>query len=473
VKGDPTCPETALPQALKVSESPGDLEKEGVSSAGDAPASECDSARATPRLRDYTGWVLDSAEATKFAAAFGPFTHTFCGPNRSDGDTLLAPELPLEQFGKVQHPTAALTVNIERENVLVVAPTRRAGLLLQHLLQVEGLTGLVIVPKQPKAKWWHLTKRTQVVHEYPPGTENLFYAPPMEEGQPTTVMPPAQCSFVVLRVTPGPRECTPRSLGVKFEAPFSATPMDAPELYTLNLSNKVICLRGKCMGTVLRVLVDSGASHDFVAAHLVTQLKLPTTQDDTVVVLGNGSRQDGSLLVPQLSYRIKSFKDTRPFRVTKLANYDIILGKPWLTMFNPAINWTNNNIKLYTRGQTHVLAPKHTREDDGAVGLLSAIQLKRLLKQGNEAYLAVLTEVQEGEGDTDCPATQHTMPELQGAVQKLMESYHKTLGPMPKHLPPRRDVDHEIELEPGTKPPFMPVYHMSPRELAEVKQQLT
>ena len=30
-----------------------------------------------------------------------------------------------------------------------------------------------------------------------------------------------------------------------------------------------------------------------------------------------------------------------------------------------------------------------------------------------------------------------------------------------------------IELEPGAKPPYLRIYHMSPLELAEVKRQLT
>lgn len=39
-------------------------------------------------------------------------------------------------------------------------------------------------------------------------------------------------------------------------------------------------------------------------------------------------------------------------------------------------------------------------------------------------------------------------------------------------LPPEREVDHRIELEPGSKPPWRPVYRMSPLELDESKKQL-
>lgn len=43
---------------------------------------------------------------------------------------------------------------------------------------------------------------------------------------------------------------------------------------------------------------------------------------------------------------------------------------------------------------------------------------------------------------------------------------------LPKRLPPRREVDHRIELEPGAKPPAMAPYRMDPPELEELRRQL-
>lgn len=46
-------------------------------------------------------------------------------------------------------------------------------------------------------------------------------------------------------------------------------------------------------------------------------------------------------------------------------------------------------------------------------------------------------------------------------------SYTKSF---PIKLPPRREVDHTIELEPRAKPPAMAPYLMAPLELEELKQ---
>lgn len=473
-----------MPHVHLDSTNPGNLKQAQVASAGvtEASLSVPGQKRAKLRLRDYTGWVFNPVEASKLATVYGPFKHTFCGPLRSEGDHLLATEYPLEQFGNVLHYTQALPVHIEGANVMVVAPHRKVGSVLKHLQQVGELSGLVIVPKWPGASWRSLTKHMQVVHEYPAGTKGLFYAPSADHGGSPVEMPPMPYGFLVLRASPGPRESLAKSMGECFEIPERASSPDAPELYVVNSEHKVIVVQAKCRGHVLRVLVDSGASHDFVASTAVSLLSLPTVQDSGIsVILGDGSTQDGSLVVPKLRYRIGQFKDTRAFRVTKLANYDLILGKPWLTAFNPDIDWERNLVKLTSGNTAYTLAPTQLNMDAETVGLISAMQLKRLLRNGAQAYLAVLTEVNEGEGSgsgdatpkaTEEPALQNTLSELKPAVQQLLQRYSKTFGPLPKHLPPKRDVDHEIELEPGAKPPFLPIYHLSPRELEEVKQQL-
>ena len=43
---------------------------------------------------------------------------------------------------------------------------------------------------------------------------------------------------------------------------------------------------------------------------------------------------------------------------------------------------------------------------------------------------------------------------------------------LPSGLPPARDVDHRIELEPHTSPPSRPTYRLSPTELDELRKQL-
>ncbi|KAL0433189.1 UNVERIFIED_CONTAM: hypothetical protein Slati_2653200 [Sesamum latifolium] len=43
---------------------------------------------------------------------------------------------------------------------------------------------------------------------------------------------------------------------------------------------------------------------------------------------------------------------------------------------------------------------------------------------------------------------------------------------LPRNLPPKRAVDHKIELVPGMKPPARAPYQMSQPELVELRKQL-
>jgi hypothetical protein len=63
-------------------------------------------------------------------------------------------------------------------------------------------------------------------------------------------------------------------------------------------------------------------------------------------------------------------------------------------------------------------------------------------------------------------------PEWAERMRQLLQKHKQIFQGTPKGLPPKRSVDHKIELEAGSKPPFGPIYHMSPLELEEAKHQL-
>ena len=64
--------------------------------------------------------------------------------------------------------------------------------------------------------------------------------------------------------------------------------------------------------------------------------------------------------------------------------------------------------------------------------------------------------------------------EVSDVVAGLLEEFIDVMPlELPKTLPPRRAVDHKIELVPGAKPPSKAPYRMSPMELARMRKQLT
>ncbi|XP_052117959.1 uncharacterized protein LOC127747717 [Arachis duranensis] len=98
----------------------------------------------------------------------------------------------------------------------------------------------------------------------------------------------------------------------------------------------------------------------------------------------------------------------------------------------------------------------------GGPPILSAMQLKKGFKKGEITYLALLQDESTSERE-DVPPK----------IKEVLEENKDMMPPeLPKQLPPRRKVDHKIELESGAKPPASTPYWMAPLELEELKKQL-
>ena len=68
-----------------------------------------------------------------------------------------------------------------------------------------------------------------------------------------------------------------------------------------------------------------------------------------------------------------------------------------------------------------------------------------------------------GEVDIEAPSIKSIL-----VVSKFNEVFPNDLTGMP----PNRDIDFCIDLEPSTRPIFIPLYHMAPEELREIKDQI-
>nr|CAD1837714.1 unnamed protein product [Ananas comosus var. bracteatus] len=74
---------------------------------------------------------------------------------------------------------------------------------------------------------------------------------------------------------------------------------------------------------------------------------------------------------------------------------------------------------------------------------ISALQLKKGVKRGELTYVAALKLETRSGDETPTPPV----------VAKLLKEFKDVMPPeLPKSLPPRRAVDHRVELEPGTRP---------------------
>jgi len=96
---------------------------------------------------------------------------------------------------------------------------------------------------------------------------------------------------------------------------------------------------------------------------------------------------------------------------------------------------------------------------------LSAIQLKRGLAKGVPTFLAAF----KLEDPEDLRRKQGVPKGLETVLREFSDVMPKELPP---GLPPKRTVDHKIELQQEAKPPARGPYRMAPPELTELRKQL-
>ncbi|KAL2936913.1 RNA-directed DNA polymerase-like protein [Bienertia sinuspersici] len=207
-----------------------------------------------------------------------------------------------------------------------------------------------------------------------------------------------------------------------------------------------------------RALVDTGATHHFVAKGEVTRLglkyakepgRLKTVKTSPVPILG---------IARGVPLCLGEWKGTVDLTFVNMGDFSLVLGMEFMDSVKP---WTFGRDDTLTIGEDKGAWSVPITQEDVEPKMLSAIQLVKGMMKGQETFLAALVE--EGPQGNEVPQ------EISGVLKDFEDVMPLEL---PKKLPPRREVDHEIELEPGVRPPAMSTYRMAPPELEELRKQL-
>lgn len=136
-------------------------------------------------------------------------------------------------------------------------------------------------------------------------------------------------------------------------------------------------------------------------------------------------------------------------------DFDVVLGIKFIRKHR-AITTPWVNALLMMGEKPCVIQGRSSSSKDG-IATLSAIQFKKGLKKGEPSLLCAI-RAKESKGSLE----EGSYPE--GVEEILWEFRDVMPEKLPKGLPPRRAVDHQIELLPGTKPPARAPYRMDPPE---------
>ena len=273
-----------------------------------------------------------------------------------------------------------------------------------------------------------------------------------------------------LTQTPTPNQAPSSVEGVTGEGTYdrnSENTVNAVAINTIEngFSRDLLYFEGTIKNELIRILINGGSMGDFVSENTVRRLNLKTTKvTNQPLAFANGQQARCDQEVQNIQLTIGHYSESYNLKVANLPQHDIILGKPWLERINPKINWKTNIIEFKQKsGEPYILQP--ARPPRHQTTLLSAIQLKKIVrKNDNEMFIAIVVP-----GQKESANRNENEINNYPILKEYADIFPKDL---PSELPPKRTVDHRIELSENKPPSIQPIYRMSPKELETLREEL-
>ncbi|XP_074374696.1 uncharacterized protein LOC141715112 [Apium graveolens] len=201
--------------------------------------------------------------------------------------------------------------------------------------------------------------------------------------------------------------------------------------------------------------MDSGATRSFIAESVINRLKCIAypLKPNLIIKVANQERVTANRICPNCDMVIEGrhfSSDLIPFELGEL---DVILWMDWLSNHDAQIECKSKKVKLKSKDGVEVIFREKRQERK----FLTAIQTKRLFRQGCETYLAHVKDIEEDSLRLeDIPLVKY-FPDV-------------FLDELPR-LPPDREIEFTIELAPGTELVLKAPYRMTPVEMKELTMQ--
>lgn len=205
-------------------------------------------------------------------------------------------------------------------------------------------------------------------------------------------------------------------------------------------------------------LLDSGATSSFVDERFAQRHSLSLSSkpyprpllliDGMPIASGDVTHETSVTLVTGGHAELISLD------VCRLARYPIVLGVTWLRRHNPSVDWRANRLTFDS-----LFCARYCLHAPPAVRALPVVHFAGTLSQ------------MEAEALPDPPEYAAKLRQLvPPQYHDLLHAFSRTrTEELPRRRPGR---DHAIELEPGTSPPWGPIYSLSEREHAALREWL-
>src|ERR1700681_2565825 len=252
-------------------------------------------------------------------------------------------------------------------------------------------------------------------------------------------------------------------------------------------SKPLITFMGLVNGQPAYILVDSGATNNYISEAFVKKYKLYTEPLDksAEAILANGISLNVTRMVPSIQIHIQDYKDELNANVLALDKYDIILSMAWLHEFNPTINYRNKSITFEHNNTPITLQPMPVDKDIHTPVVISnkitpIPTAEEITSISYDRKLTLQVHTIHDSKQLSPTPMQQALKQIPAnvdkqAVNKLVMLLQKHIDVFPTELPsgiPEHVVMHEIEFKPDAKPIKQHPYPLAPKYLPFFKETI-
>ncbi|KAL0551923.1 hypothetical protein IC582_011016 [Cucumis melo] len=212
------------------------------------------------------------------------------------------------------------------------------------------------------------------------------------------------------------------------------------------------------LGHYALVLFDSGSSHSFISSTFVLHARLEVEPLHHVLSVStpSGECMLSKEKVKTCQIEIAGHVIEVTLLVLDMLDFDVILGMDWLAANHASIDCSRKEVTFNPPSRASF---KFKGEGSRSLPqVISAIRASKLLSQGTWGILASVVDTREAD--------------VSLSSEPVVRDYPDVFPEELPGLPPHREVEFAIELQPGTVPISRAPYRMAPAELKELKVQL-
>lgn len=223
-------------------------------------------------------------------------------------------------------------------------------------------------------------------------------------------------------------------------------------------TQKAMRLWGVVNGVQTKVLIDSGASHNFISPKLVQEVGLTIKNNEGCwVKVGDGYQIRSEGVCWDVPIQLQGVEFRLKFFLFPLDDIDVVLGWDWLEGLGEVkTDYKNFTMKIKQAGQKWTLQGcKELESTSHSLGLIGATT-----GVSGERGLVRYWLLEESDAN---PVASN--PVMEGILQEFGDRFEE-----PKGLPPPRHHDHSIVLKEGSNIPNLRPYRYPHYQKAEIER---